>query len=117
MKISGIGIDIIEVKRIKRIAQKNKRFLTRVFTPQEIEYCSKKKNKWPHFAVRFAAKEAIWKALGRNGINLKDISVTNTPSGKPAAVLKGRMKKWEKNIYVSLSHCDDYALAQAILVK
>jgi len=114
MKIQGLGVDIIEIKRIKKIAKKNKGFLTRVFTDEEISYCQKKKNPWQHLAVRFAAKEAIWKAIGKPEISLKNISVSNLPSGKPAVLLNGELNE---DIYLSLSHCEEYALAQAIKMK
>lgn len=114
MKILGTGIDIIEIKRIKKVIAGNKAFLKRVFTAREIAYCEGKANKYQHYAVRFAAKEAILKALGSKGIALIDISIRNTDSGKPEAVLSGKLKKMEKNIAVSLSHCNEYAVAQAI---
>ena len=114
MKIIGTGIDIVEVKRIKRVIAGNKAFLARVFTPGEIDYCAGKANKYQHYAVRFAAKEAILKALGSKGIALKDISIRNLDSGQPQVVLSGRLKKLEKNIVISLSHSNDYAVAQAI---
>jgi len=108
-----IGIDIIEVKRIAKLIR-NKSFLKRVFTDQEIEYCSKKVNKAEHYAVRFATKEAVWKALGMGGISLKHISVKNLPSGKPEALIKGKIRK---DIAISLSHTENYAAAVAIISK
>lgn len=114
MKILGTGIDIIEVKRIKKVIAGNKAFLARVFTPGEIEYCEGKANKYQHYAVRFAAKEAVLKSLGSKGIALKDIGIRNLDSGQPRAVLAGKLKKLEKNIVISLSHSNDYAVAQAI---
>jgi holo-[acyl-carrier protein] synthase len=117
MKILGTGIDIIEVKRIKRTLNGNKGFARRVFTPGEIAYCESKANKYQHYAVRFAAKEAILKALGSKGIALKDISISNLGTGKPSAVLGGKLKKIQQNIVVSLSHCQEYAVAQAIYYR
>lgn len=117
MSIQGIGIDIIEVHRIKDIIQRNKRFLKRVFTDKEIAYCLGKKNKWQHFAVRFAAKEAVWKALGESGIELKNIGIRNADDGRPEVVLIGKLKSEEKNFKISLSHCKDYAVAQAVWEK
>ncbi|MDD5259802.1 MAG: holo-ACP synthase [bacterium] len=114
MKILGTGIDIIETKRIKKVIASNKTFLKRVFTVREIDYCEGKANKFQHYAVRFAAKEAILKALGSKGIALIDISIKNLDNGKPEAVLSGKLKNLGKNIVVSLSHCNDYAVAQAI---
>ncbi|HCJ67071.1 MAG TPA: holo-[acyl-carrier-protein] synthase [Elusimicrobia bacterium] len=114
MKIQGLGVDIVEIKRIRSIAKKRGSFLNRVFTDEEIRYCQRKKDSWQHFAVRFAAKEAVWKALGKLGLRLKNISVTNRPSGKPEVILNGKINR---NIHLSLSHCKDYAVAQAIKVK
>ena len=111
------GIDIIETKRIKRIILTNKKFLKKVYTPTEISYCSAKKNKWQHFAVRFAAKEAVWKALGKKDIWHRDITVKNTSAGKPEIILSKKYKKLEKKISLSLSHTDDYAVAVAIFDK
>ncbi len=117
MKILGTGIDIIETKRIKKVITGNKAFLKRVFTAREIAYCEGKANKYQHYAVRFAAKEAIWKALGSKGIALIDISIKNLDNGKPETVLNGKLQKLAKNISVSLSHCQEYAVAQAIYYK
>lgn len=106
----GLGLDIVEIERIEKLARRNHRFLPRVFTPQEIRYCSSKKNRWQHFAARFAAKEAVWKALGQEGVALKDISVQRNASGKPGVLLRGRAAK---HIELSLSHSDHYAVAVA----
>ncbi|MBI4056496.1 MAG: holo-ACP synthase [Elusimicrobia bacterium] len=109
-----IGLDIVEVDRIKRLAFRNKLFLSRVFSSPEIKYCSTKKNKWQHFAVRFAAKEAVWKALSKSGIRLKDISVNRNSQGKPLIFLKG---KKAAQIHISLSHSQHYAAAVAVTMK
>ncbi|MCX5781655.1 MAG: holo-ACP synthase [Elusimicrobia bacterium] len=106
-----IGIDIIEVKRISKLI-KSKAFLNRVYTSREIEYCRPKKNYAQHFAVRFATKEAVWKALGKGNISLKEISVNNRISGKPEAIVKGKKRR---DIDISLSHTDQYAVAVAII--
>lgn len=108
-----IGVDIVEVKRIGNLV-KDENFLNRVFTPEEQKYCLAKKNCAQHFAVRFAAKEAVWKALGKSGVALLDIGVKNKPDGKPEVTLRG---KRYKNIDISLSHTDDYAVAAAIINK
>jgi holo-[acyl-carrier protein] synthase len=108
------GIDIIEVRRIAEIAKRNSHFLKRVFTEQEIAYCSKKKFKWEHFAVRFAAKEAVWKALGHKGIRLQNIGVRNASDGRPEAVIQGKHKQIAKYIVISLSHTKEYAAAMAV---
>ena len=103
----GLGLDIVEIGRIARLGR-SRRFLERVFSREEILYCDGKKDKWQHYAVRFAAKEAVWKALGRPGLALKDISVTREPSGRPAVRIRGRAAK---DVQLSLTHCDRYAAA------
>ncbi|MFH1541277.1 MAG: holo-ACP synthase [Elusimicrobiota bacterium] len=111
------GVDIVKIERIKKIILTNKRFLKKVYMPTEIAYCNSKKNKWQHFAVRFAAKEAVWKSLGKKDIWHRDITVKNTSDGKPEIVLSKKYKNLEKKISLSLSHTDDYAVAVAILDK
>ncbi len=106
-----IGLDIIEIDRIKRLARRAPRFLSRIFTSSEISYCRSKKNPWQHFAVRFAAKEAVWKALDDEAVSLKDISVSRDDRGKPGVLLKGRRASTLK---LSLSHSERYAVAVAI---
>lgn len=109
-----VGCDIVEISRVRALARRNKRFLTRVFSDGEIAYCRAKKDPWRHFAVRFAAKEAVWKALDREGLALKDISVDRTERGKPHVLLGG---KKAAHIKLSLSHGDDYAMAVALKVR
>ncbi len=109
-----LGLDIVEIGRIRKVAEKTPRFLTRVFSKEEIAYCRGKKLKWQHFAVRFAAKEAVWKALGQAGLSLKDISISRDRSGRPGVILRGRPLK---TLMISLSHSDRYALAVAMAVK
>lgn len=111
------GVDIIEIGRIKKTILTNKRFLEKVYTPTEIAYCNSKKNKWQHFAVRFAAKEAVWKALGKKNIWHRDISVKNTEDGKPEVILSKKYRNLEKKISLSLSHTEDYAVAVAVFNK
>lgn len=106
-----IGLDIVETRRIRGLASRNPRFLTRVFTDDEISYCRASKTQWQRFAVRFAAKEAVWKALGQQGIALKDISVARDAHGKPSILLKG---KPARRLKLSLSHSDSYAVAVVV---
>lgn len=113
--ISGIGIDIIEVERVKKLAEKNPRFLRRIFTPQEISYCQKKRNKYQHLAARFAAKEAFFKALGKN-ISWTDVELYNLPSGKPHLEVKLKERFSFKEVHVSISHIAEYAVAEVILL-
>lgn len=114
--IIGIGVDIIDVGRIRKLAEKNPRFLERVFTPEEIAYCSGKMNKYQHLAARFAAKEAFFKALGRK-IKWTDAGIVNRSSGKPELVIKERESFPFDRAYVSLSHLQDYAVACVVLEK
>src|SRR5258706_899697 len=99
----SLGVDIEEVKRFEKLLR-NKRFLNRVFTKEEIAYCFSKKNQAQHFAVRFAAKEAVLKAMGqviaglREKVGHRDIGLKNNPDGKPVDVFSKSMAKWmEKN--------------------
>jgi holo-[acyl-carrier protein] synthase len=126
MKIFGIGTDIVNIQRIKKtLNKKNNSFKKRIFSNKEIAYCENKKNPYSFFAKRFAAKEALSKALGtgiRKGINFKDIEISNDNFGKPLIKLKGStnifLKKMIKNkkysIYLSLS--DDSPWAQATVI-
>ena len=106
-----IGLDIVEIARVRNLARRTPRFLSRVFTAHEIAYCRSKKNPWQHFAVRFAAKEAVWKALDRDDVSLKDISVSRDGRGKPGVLLNGCRAAGLK---LSLSHSDHYAVAVAV---
>jgi holo-[acyl-carrier protein] synthase len=108
--VLGLGIDIVEIERVARLG-KDRRFLERVFTAEEIRYCGTKSRKWQHYAARFAAKEAVWKSLGRGGLALRDISIENKASGSPAVIIRGRRVP---GIRISLTHCDRYAAAVAV---
>ena len=117
--VIGIGIDIEEVARVFATP----RGLTRVFTPQEIAYCQPKRRCFEHLAARFAAKEALFKALG-TGLSGKlrwtDVEVRNEPSGKPSITLCGAARELADEmgvhaIFVSLSHTRQYAIAQVVL--
>ena len=121
--IKGIGVDIIKVKRIEEMIKAHgKVFLSRVFTPTETNYCQRFKRPEERFAGRFAAKEAVLKALGtgwRGGISWQDVEVLETPSGPPEVHLAGAAEKEARKlgiqkVYLSISHSQDYALAFAI---
>ena len=117
--IKGIGTDIVEIKTIEKSIRQSKRFKERVYTNNEIEYCEKKPNKYQHYAVRFAAKEAVMKALGTGwdkGIQWKQIEVLNEQNGKPIIRVTNKAIELTKeneinDILVSLSHCENYATA------
>lgn len=110
----SLGVDIVEVRRIARLIR-NPRFLARVFTDREMSYCAGKKNAAQHYAVRFAAKEAVYKALNLPGVGHKQISVRNGVDGKPYVELDASLKEWEPRLALTLSHSDQYAVAVALL--
>jgi holo-[acyl-carrier protein] synthase len=121
--IIGLGVDIAEVPRVQAAIERHgQRFLDRVFTPSEIEYCERFKNKFERYAGRFAAKEAAMKALGtgwRRGIRWVDLEVVREGSGRPTISLAGEAAKIAgqlgvKNISVSITHTEAQALAQVI---
>ena len=127
MEILGNGVDIIQNSRIKNLIR-NKKFILRVFSKNEINESKKTKNKANFFAKRFAAKEAFVKSIGlgfRKGINLKDICVHKDKLGKPKIVLNSKVKKvlskkFSLNrfkIFLSLSDEKDYSIAYVILNK
>ena len=125
MKILGIGVDIVQNKRIKELI-KNKIFINRTFGKKEIMISKKFFNKTNYFAKRFSAKEALAKALGtgfRNNLNLKDIQILNDKLGKPyfrktkkinnLIYKKFKVKKY--NLYLSISDEKDYSIAFTII--
>ncbi|GAB1431083.1 holo-ACP synthase [Ignavibacteria bacterium] len=116
--IIGIGTDITDVARIESsVNQYGERFLRRIFTETEREYCERReKTKYRHYAARFAAKEAFSKAIGTGvtqGFAFNLIGICNEPGGKPTVELFGIMaERWSDcRINVSLSHTDDLAVA------
>ena len=119
MKIS-CGVDIIEIGRIQEAIEKYEgKFQTEIFTEKEVEYCEAHQNqRFQHYAVRFAAKEAIFKAisnkLSRN-YALNDFEIINNEIGKPQVILKTEIPEIE-SIDVSLSHCKEYAVANAVVL-
>lgn len=118
--ILGIGNDIIEVSRIKANMERyGKRFLDRIFTEHEQNYCLNKKEPSINFAARFAAKEAVVKALGTGfsqGINWLDIEIRNDDKGKPYVAISPKLNEQfnSPHFAISLSHCHAYATAVAI---
>ena len=116
------GTDIIEVERIKDSIEKlGDKFLNRVFTENEIKYCEEKNiTKYEHYAARFAAKEAIFKAISplldnKFSIDWTNIEISNDNQGRPYAVLSKENLK-NIDIDISLSHIKEYALATAVVV-
>ncbi|MEG0037181.1 MAG: holo-ACP synthase [Victivallaceae bacterium] len=121
--VMGIGTDIIEIKRIKNAFEKHgQRFLERIFTHDEQNYCFSFKNPFPYLAARFAAKEAVTKSIG-TGINKiiswKDIEITKDISGKPIVKPSSGVIKHYGTIrfLLSISHCDTHATATAIFMS
>ena len=118
------GVDIVQIQKLKEIMERNRSFVTDIFTEQERDYCMSKKDPSIHFAGRFAAKEAGLKALGTgiSGIDksFQDIETLPGGSGKPELLLTGwikkiSLKKGIDQMTVSISHTADYAVATVIL--
>jgi holo-[acyl-carrier protein] synthase len=123
LNIEAVGIDLVEVPRIREaIRRYGDRFISRVFTPWEIQYCYSKINPELSFAARFAVKEAVFKAIGTgfaDGVKWTSVEVVNDRRGQPEVRLGQGIKKHigEKRIIISLSHTREYAVASAILVS
>jgi holo-[acyl-carrier protein] synthase len=115
-QVRGIGIDITEVSRVRRLYKKTPSFLKRFFTPEEIAYCLKGRNTCERIAARFSAKEAVIKALDRKDLPLKNIAISKAETGRPEVTLKGAGLKGI-TVMLSLSHTANYACASAIAVK
>lgn len=123
-KIQGIGIDIVEVERIREASQRwGARFEQRVYTAQELAYCGDTPTRYWRLAARFAAKEAALKALGTGlitGMRWQDVEVQANAVGKPELVLHGEVQRYAKahnisSMFVSMSHTNVYAVAQVTL--
>lgn len=124
--IVGVGVDIIEVHRIEdALSRHGERFLQRMFTPGEIEYCvTSREQSARRLAARFAAKEAALKALGTGlrEVRWTDCEVVKNPLGRPELQLHGRLAEVARDqgvtaFHLSLSHCKEYALAQVVAVR
>ena len=121
--IVGLGLDIAEVNRIEEaIARHGAAFLERLFTPAEMEYCERFKNRYERYAARFAAKEAAMKALGTGwsrGVRWRDIEVAREAGGKPTLRLAGEARAIAdrlgvRHIVMTITHSGNLALAQVI---
>ena len=122
--IIGIGTDIIEIERIKKAIERRSGLLVKIFTPKERNYCLGRENPWPSFSARFAAKEAVMKALGAgfSQCSFSEIEIRRNHQGKPQIYLSGRAlnlaKKQGINYWhLSLSHNKNHSLAFAIAEK
>jgi holo-[acyl-carrier protein] synthase len=123
MAIVGTGIDIVECLRIAQMIERHgELFITRVYTDAEIEYCTARKAATQHYSGRWAAKEAVLKALGtgwRRGISWRDIEIRNDRKGAPTINLRaGARDVMEKagirRLHVSISHCRSFAVAHVV---
>ena len=122
--IVGIGVDLVKIDRIGKAGKDHPGFLEKVFTEQERAYCSRQKFPAQHFAGRFAAKEAVLKAIGTGwsaGVKWTDMEVLHGEGGGPVVNISGRVKdlmdlKGVKQILLSYSHDEGYAVAQVVLV-
>lgn len=118
--IKGLGNDIIEVNRIEEVLERHgQKFLDKLFTPKEQAYCAQYRDHARRLAGRFAAKEAIVKALGTGfspHVAWRDIEILNDREGKPYVILSQRVKEHfnHPRLYISISHCRAYATAVAI---
>ena len=122
--VIGIGIDIIEIERVKKsIDTFGDAFLNKIYTQNELDYCLAKHNRYQHLAARFAAKEAIYKALAsgwEKDATWKSIEIINEPNGLPVVKFIGKLKEFmsdDKDIKISLSHSDNYVTCVAIIYK
>ncbi len=121
--VIGVGVDVLEVNRVKRLLDRDDRFLEKVFTRAEIGYCQAKHYREQHYAARFTAKEAFLKALGsgwRNGIGWQDVEVVNDELGKPTIRLHGRAleafrSQRMRRIHLSLSHTREHAVSLVVI--
>jgi len=125
MAVRGVGVDLVQIPRMRRVITRwDQRFLHRVFTEAEITYCRARPDPAPHFAARFAAKEAGMKALGtglRLGVKWRELEVRRGDGQAPTLELHGRTRelglaRGGHRMLLALTHDGDYALAQALLV-
>lgn len=118
MEIIGIGTDIIEIERVAQVMKRHSRFGQRIFTQAELDYCLSKKSCGPHFAARFAAKEAVAKAIGQS-LSWQDVELVKSGNGKPSIRLYGEAKRLTVGcrVLITVSHCENYATATALLVR
>lgn len=119
--VVGVGIDIIEVERIRKVFRdRDEKFLSKIFTEKELAYCRQFSDPYPHLAARFSAKEALYKSIGFGVIHFAEIETLNETSGKPYIVLHGdTAKRWEglgkPAIHVTLSHTVTMGSAMVVL--
>lgn len=121
----GLGVDIVEIGRMRKILDRTPSFARKVFTEAEQAYCNAKANPATHYAARFAAKEAVCKALGTgilvDGMHMTDVEVVRDHRGKPAVALHGRMKEIAEeqgvlDVPLSLTYTHSVAVANAVVI-
>jgi holo-[acyl-carrier protein] synthase len=117
MRIIGMGVDITEVRRLRQAVEKwGQDFLQRIFTAEELKNAKNKSSLYQHLAGRFAAKEAVFKALGDKNLGWQDVQILNDQDGKPfCSIFNQKGKKLETHI--SISHVKTYAVASAIIIQ
>jgi holo-[acyl-carrier protein] synthase len=119
--VKGIGVDIIEIDRVRRsIERLGDRFLDKVYTSREILYCNGKAHRFQHYAARFAAKEALSKALSTGWageFRWKDVEIMNEPSGQPRFSLHGTLRErlGGASIMLTMSHSDSHVVAMVLI--
>ncbi|HNX81962.1 MAG TPA: holo-ACP synthase [Candidatus Omnitrophota bacterium] len=115
--IIGSGVDIIEVRRLKKAIERwGDEFLKRIFAPEELTNAQNRGSLYQHLAGRFAAKEAIFKALGNKNLTWLDLVIVNDQEGKPRCrILNG--KGDHVDVFLSISHVKSYAVANAVITK
>jgi holo-[acyl-carrier protein] synthase len=122
--IIGTGVDVVEITRFRNVIERLKdRFILRVFTPGEQQFCKAHRDPVPHFAVRFAAKEALFKALGTGwakGVTWLDVEVRRERQDAPTMALHGEAQRLSASlgahtVHLSLSHSESWAVAMVIL--
>jgi holo-[acyl-carrier protein] synthase len=126
MTVVGIGTDIVECLRIAQMIERHgELFLRRVYTENEVQYCSSRKEATQHYAGRWAAKEAVLKAMGTGwsrGISWRDIEVRNDEGGRPSIALGGAAREVCEELgitamMISISHCRSHATAYSLAVR
>lgn len=121
--ITGLGVDILEIARFREAMERSgERFLERMFTSAEIQYCLAKHHPPQHLAARFAAKEAVAKAMATGWageFRWKDVEIRNDPAGQPTVTLHGRVHEIlaGSRILLSISHSDTHVVAVAVIEK
>lgn len=120
--IVGIGVDIVEISRIKQSIERfGDHFINKIFTPAEIAYCSEKANRYQHYAARFAAKEAIYKAFGNAHqpfVTWLQVEINTEDNGRPVAVILNPNEILRGlTVQISLSHSDNYAVCSALVLS